>query len=706
MNVINFSQPITGNFLIDVILWLVTSTGSVALGIVLFTVILKVITLPFDVMSRRSMRKNSLLMESMRPDLEKLQSQYANNKDLYNQKMMALYKKNGYSMWGSCLPTILTLIIFIVAINGFTAYSQYQNRVYFYEMTKAYNNVIYSGMEVDGTYITLDEEGKIVINDDSLYSKLGDSEKIELSTHNVYALQEHVGKGVMVYTENGFVKYTVVYDKETGEKIIDKIELLPENLFNEKNFQNSSDKIFAGFELDNEYIVKNNASKTVSFNKLALYQAAKDNGSAEIQLDGYKIFVSIVSKTMTVYTENGYVRYQTEFERKTDGTVEFSTEERFSLIEASLFNSKAIQKEMSSLYFGIETDDNFIKIDADGKLDFNVEELIKATQKSETVNGITINYGKTNNGYTVYTSNSYVQYFRDVSYEDGYEYNSIKYIVLENNLNNATLSNEKNNFLKNEKGLTYSEAKNEAISKGNTLTPEQFVIDIESTMSAKAFRQNIDSFLWVKNIWVTDGAHEHPVLDYENFKATIATTDGCGCSCNSEITVPINEEEYNRLTFKLTEEKTVANGYYILCILSAGISLLSQMIMNKSQKAQLELQTVDGQGASNQKMMTWMMPMMMAVFSFMYTSAFSLYIIINTLLTILITFVINKCVDSNFKKNIPQKSTIRGRVYVKEQPKTEKKEKKAYAKEDRTSQRDFLTGLADSKRPNKKIKRK
>ena len=26
------------------------------------------------------------------------------NKDLYNQKMMALYKKNGYSMFGACLP--------------------------------------------------------------------------------------------------------------------------------------------------------------------------------------------------------------------------------------------------------------------------------------------------------------------------------------------------------------------------------------------------------------------------------------------------------------------------------------------------------------------------------------------------------------------------------------------------------------------------
>ena len=38
-----------------------------------------------------------IIMEEMRPELEKLQKQYANNKELYSQKMMALYKKEGYS---------------------------------------------------------------------------------------------------------------------------------------------------------------------------------------------------------------------------------------------------------------------------------------------------------------------------------------------------------------------------------------------------------------------------------------------------------------------------------------------------------------------------------------------------------------------------------------------------------------------------------
>ena len=94
MDLLNtFAKPEMGSFLVRVIAWLITGTSSVAVGIILFTLILKLITLPFDFFSRVSMRKNSIKMEEMRPELEKLQKQYAGDKTLYNQKMMALYKR-------------------------------------------------------------------------------------------------------------------------------------------------------------------------------------------------------------------------------------------------------------------------------------------------------------------------------------------------------------------------------------------------------------------------------------------------------------------------------------------------------------------------------------------------------------------------------------------------------------------------------------
>lgn len=144
--------------LVSVIAWIVGICSSIAWGVILFTVFLKLITIPFDAISRIQMRKNSLIMEKMRPDLEKLQKQYANDKQLYNQKMMALYKKNGYSMFGACLPTIVTLVIFIVAISAFNGYSKYVNKKYFYDMSVAYNNAIYAGMEIDEEVVKYNEK--------------------------------------------------------------------------------------------------------------------------------------------------------------------------------------------------------------------------------------------------------------------------------------------------------------------------------------------------------------------------------------------------------------------------------------------------------------------------------------------------------------------------------------------------------------------
>ena len=61
---------------------------------------------------------------SMKEDLDKLQKQYANDKTMYSQKMMELYKKNGYNVFGACLPMIISFAVIIIAFQGFNAYSQ------------------------------------------------------------------------------------------------------------------------------------------------------------------------------------------------------------------------------------------------------------------------------------------------------------------------------------------------------------------------------------------------------------------------------------------------------------------------------------------------------------------------------------------------------------------------------------------------------
>ena len=131
--------------------------GSVGMGIIIFTLLLKLITMPFDVFSRIASKSNSLKMEKMRPELERLQKQYANNKQLYQQKVMALQKKAGYSPFSACLPSILAIIIFIVAIGAFQDYTDYANRNLANSMINAYNSSLELNEEIilqtDGTYL-------------------------------------------------------------------------------------------------------------------------------------------------------------------------------------------------------------------------------------------------------------------------------------------------------------------------------------------------------------------------------------------------------------------------------------------------------------------------------------------------------------------------------------------------------------------------
>lgn len=134
--------------------------GFIAIGILIFSLLLKIIPLPFDIYSRISNKKNAIKMEKMRPELERLQKQYANNKELYNQKMMALQKKEGYSPFAACLPTLFTLVFFIIVITAFNQYSSYTKVDTFNNMANAYN---YSVISSDKTVVK--DENDAIIKD-------------------------------------------------------------------------------------------------------------------------------------------------------------------------------------------------------------------------------------------------------------------------------------------------------------------------------------------------------------------------------------------------------------------------------------------------------------------------------------------------------------------------------------------------------------
>ena len=152
------------NWLGQIVKAIVGGVGIIGVGIILFTLVLKAITLPFDIYQRVKMRKQTLIMREMQPELEKLQKQYANDKSMYQQKMMELYKKNGYSMLGACLPMIISLVILIVAFSAFRTYSNYANLEMYVNMSREYNAAILEN-GVDGVDYTLkmDENNALVL---------------------------------------------------------------------------------------------------------------------------------------------------------------------------------------------------------------------------------------------------------------------------------------------------------------------------------------------------------------------------------------------------------------------------------------------------------------------------------------------------------------------------------------------------------------
>ncbi len=417
------------NFLGHIVEWIVTWLPWTGVGIVLFTLILKTITLPLDAYSRVSMRKNSLRMEKMRPQLEKLQKQYQNDQQTYNAKMMELYKKNGYSMLGACLPMVVTLVVFMIVLGAFSDYSRYANLDVYREMTVQYNSAITAHMPdiapenlLSHSYTApgeADEEGYIAYNREEWYG----------------------GEGALI------------------EVVLDRTLYLQEANLTEKQLD----------ELD-------------------WYNTDPEAGPV----------AQVAAQTTWTLT--------------------------------------------------VQTEEVLASTDAD---------IAAAVQAVRAQNA----------------------------------------------------------------GLSEDDTAAEAIRT------------LGRNAAEKSYRSYNSSFLWIKNIWVPDTSYRHPI-EYDD----VLESSG------------LSEEAFNEVSYNLSAERSQANGYYILIIISIGSMFLSQFISARSQKAQSELQTADGSGKRTQRTMMIVMPIVFGVFSFFYSAGFSIYMIVSSLYSILSTLIINLIVDRKFQK--------------------------------------------------------
>ncbi|MCR4622424.1 MAG: YidC/Oxa1 family membrane protein insertase [Clostridiales bacterium] len=98
------------NLFISILNWVQGFIGSYGWSVIVFTLLIKLVLLPLDVKSRRSMKA----MSALNPKLEELKKRYANDQQKLNMKTQELYKKSGVNPLSGCLPMLIQLPILYI----------------------------------------------------------------------------------------------------------------------------------------------------------------------------------------------------------------------------------------------------------------------------------------------------------------------------------------------------------------------------------------------------------------------------------------------------------------------------------------------------------------------------------------------------------------------------------------------------------------
>ena len=93
--------------------WLYQFAGNYGLALILFSLIVKIVLLPMNAKSKKSMLK----MSRVAPLAKALEAKYADDKAKYQQELMQLYKEEGVSTTGGCLWSFIPLLILLPLYN-------------------------------------------------------------------------------------------------------------------------------------------------------------------------------------------------------------------------------------------------------------------------------------------------------------------------------------------------------------------------------------------------------------------------------------------------------------------------------------------------------------------------------------------------------------------------------------------------------------
>lgn len=111
------------NWFLEAMRWIYSLTcaisesgfGNVFITILISTILLRALTIFSDIKTRKSSAK----MAEVQPEIQRLQKKYANDPRRFQAEQTKLMKEKGVSMWGSCLPMLITMPLFFCFIAAF-----------------------------------------------------------------------------------------------------------------------------------------------------------------------------------------------------------------------------------------------------------------------------------------------------------------------------------------------------------------------------------------------------------------------------------------------------------------------------------------------------------------------------------------------------------------------------------------------------------
>ncbi len=158
-----------------ILFWLEGLVNNYAVAIILLTVGVRLLMVPFDFANKYSGKKNSRLQNKMKPELDKINQKYAGQKDIINIKTQEVYKRYKFNVGGMCftmlIPMILSMVIFTSIFAALGSVSKYEISKQFLQARKEY----YQVYEIDVDTLAEGESALGKLNEKLI--TMGDTEK-------------------------------------------------------------------------------------------------------------------------------------------------------------------------------------------------------------------------------------------------------------------------------------------------------------------------------------------------------------------------------------------------------------------------------------------------------------------------------------------------------------------------------------------------